>query len=187
MNKLLLVFVAALMTSGAFAQTGDKPTAGTFGLTAEVSYGSHSVGAVYYATPNLVIAPSLGFESTTEKVKTSTTSTDYPDSTPLIGAGLYYEIAPFEGLSFDLGPFLSYSNRTWKQSSGDTWTLSTLTLDANLIVKVQLTKNVAVFSTFGGYYQTTDQKDTTDSSANEYMYSYFGIQTGSLGITYYLR
>ena len=189
MNKLLLAAaLAALIAVGAFAQSANQPTVGTFGLTASVSNSDNIVGGLYYATPNVIVAPYLGFWNQTTTSKTSSASADAPSSWFEIGTGVYYELTPFGDLSFDLGPALTYWSETSKASStADTYNTTYFSFDANVLVKVQVTKNLAVFSQFGGFWNTRDNKDTTVTSNTETVVGTIGLQTVSLGVAYYFR
>jgi len=186
MNKATLGLIALLGIAavGAFAQAEDAVPAGTFGINASVSDYSNSIGGFYYVTPTFIVAPEVYFYKTNTTY--SSVTTEYPDTYFSLGSGFYYELTPFDALSFDIGPAVSFANEKYTSTSTNAeYTYSRFTLRGDCIAKVKLTRNVSIFSTFGVYLYSNSTNNTTSST--ETKKTGFALQSAVLGVAYYFR
>jgi hypothetical protein len=179
----LLLLIAA---SAAGAQGATTPHSGDLGVGASVSSSSNTALVFYHMTDSLMLAAQGGLFHNNYADTSAGTTANFPGTWWDIGLGIYYVVQPFEQLSLQVGPSVEFATEKYK-NDGNTDNLQFTYWQAqlNLRVLAMITKNLGVFTTFGVYYYSNDNKNTTSSV--ETLKTGFGTQSLSLGVAFYFK
>ena len=179
----LLVLIAA---AGVGAQDATTPRSGDFGIGASVSSSENTALVFYHITDSLMLAPQVGLFHFNYADTAGGTTTDFPDTWWDIGLGFYYVVRPFEHLCLQVGPSVEFASESGtSHTTGNDFQFTYWTAALNLRALAMITKNLGVFTTFGAYFYSQDNKDKTAST--ESVKTGFGILSLSLGVAYYFK
>jgi hypothetical protein len=184
--KRAFVLALVILSAAVAARAATTPGAGSLGVGASVSSVSNDVQLFYYLTDSLMLAPQVGFFSTSYADTSGGITTNYPATWWDVGIGVYYSASIFGGLNLQIGPSFEYASENYQnEGSADKNTFTFWSAVLNVLALGMITDNLGVFTTFGVYYYSRDINDTT--IVFDSLKTGFGVQSLSLGVAYYFR
>lgn len=186
MKRLLfLASIAMFVVSFASAQSL-APSANELGIGAAVSSSNNTFQVFYHVSKSLVLAPLVGFYSRNYADTAGGVTTNYPGTWWEAGLGVYYVVPLFPRLNVQIGPAFQYASEKYKANGNpDNQQFTYWNAAVNLQVVAAVTKNLSVFTSFGGYYYSQNTQDTTTSTST--LQTGYGLDTPALGVIYYFK